>query len=381
MARLARLCRLALRALLALLAVLAITLLVVKLVWGGGEPYPDVSTAPRLDDASVEARLVHDLPLGNVACAPGHRVFFNTHPFAQAHRFRDATVFELVDGAPRPYPSLEAQEDLRFVFGMTVDRQGRLWMIAPATLDRERTRLVAFDLATDERVVDHHFEPGVARFAQDLRVDPDGRTLYLADTGAFRFTDAALLVVDTGDWSVRRVLDGHASTQPQGWTIRTAHGPHRVGWGLLTFSVGVDGIALSADGAWLYFATMSHDTLFRIPTAALRDPGRSDAELEAALEEVGPKPLSDGIELMPDGTVLSTDIENGGVAAVDPSGELETWVKRDDVVWADGIARCPDGEVLFTDSAIPAYLHPLLLPPDRETLAAHAPYALWAFTP
>ncbi len=364
---------------LALAGLVAALLVFVKLRYGGGRPYPDVSTEPLVPAGRVEALVEHPLPLGNVAVSPGGRIFYNTHPFTQSQRFADAFLFELVGGKPRPYPDLASQGDLAFVFGLTVDALGRLWLVAPATLDRARTRLIAYDLASDRRVFDHEFEPGVARFAQDLRVSPDGRTLYLADTGAFRFTEASILVVDVADRSVRTRLKGHPSTQPQDWVMRTARGPHRVGFGLLTFAVGVDGVALSPDGAWLYYATMSHDTLYRVRTEHLRDDALGDDALGAKVERVGPKPLSDGIELGADGSVLITDVENGGVARLDPAGNLRTLVERPDVVWADGLAVAPDGAVLFTDSAIPAYLDQLLRPPARERLEAGAPYRLWRF--
>jgi sugar lactone lactonase YvrE len=364
---------------LALAGLVAALLVFVKLRYGGGRPYPDVSTEPLVPAGQVETLVEHPLPLGNVATSRGGRIFYNTHPFTQSQRFTDAFVFELVGGQPRPYPDLASQGDLAFVFGLTVDALGRLWLVAPATLDRARTRLIAYDLASDRRVFDHEFEPGVARFAQDLRVSPDGRTLYLADTGAFRFTEASILVVDVADRAVRTRLKGHPSTQPQGWVMRTVRGPHRVGFGLLTFSVGVDGVALSPDGAWLYYATMSHDTLYRVRTEYLRDGSLDDDALGAKVERVGPKPLSDGIELGADGSVLITDVENGGVARLDQAGNLRTLVKRPDVVWADGLAVAPDGAVLFTDSAIPGYLDQLLRPPARERLEAGAPYRLLRF--
>lgn len=366
------------RGALVLVAVVALALLFVKLRYGGGEPYPDLGTAPMVAAGDVRVLVELDMPPGNVASAPDGRVFFNTHPFARADRFADAFLFELVDGTPRPYPDAAAQPDLRFVFGMTVDAHERLWLISPATLDRERTRIQAYDLRSSRRVIDHELAPGVGRFAQDLRVSPDGRTLFLADTGAFRFTRAALLAVDVNDWTARELLAGDPSTQPQDWVIRTRQGPYRLGYGLLTFQVGVDGVALSRDGAWLYFATMSHDTLFRVRTADLLADLPPD-ELSRRVEEVGKKPLSDGIEVTADGSVLVTDVENGGVARVDPSGRLETLVRDPRVVWADGVAVAANGDALFTDSSIPSYIDQLLRPPALDRLRAGAPYRIYRF--
>jgi sugar lactone lactonase YvrE len=349
----------------------------VKLRYGGGALYPDTRTRPVLAEAALESLVALEYPPGNVAVAPDGRIFFNYHPFARAGRFGSPTVFELVDGAPRPFPDSAFQSRYQGTFGMTVDRQNRLWVTEPAALDHERTRVLAFDLGSGTLAFEHRFPPGQARFAQDLRVSPDGATVYLADTGLFEFTPASLIVLDVATRQHRQLLDTHASTQPQGWVIGTRNGPHRLAFGLLTFVVGVDGLELSPDGAWLYYAAMSHDTLYKVPTAALRDPRLSPDGLARHIGIVGKKPLSDGITVDRDGNVLVTDVEHGAVARVDPAGRLTTLVASPRVIWADGIVVAPDGAVLLTDSAIPAYIDQLARPPARERLAAAAPYHIY----
>jgi hypothetical protein len=357
---------------------LLLGLLFVKIRYGRGSPYPDLSTPPLAGgDLGVLAEL--EFPPGNVTSARDGRVFFNTHPFTQSHRFTDVFLFELIGGVPRPYPDAASQPDAKFVFGMTVDAQDRLWLISPATLDRAQTRIQAYDLRSNQRVIDHELPPGVGRFSQDLRVSPDGRTLFLADTGAFRLTHASLLVVDVDRWTVREVLGADPSTQPQDWVIETAHGPHRIGFGLLSFQVGVDGIALSRDGAWLYFATMSHDTLYRVRTEHLLDASLPPTELARRVERLGRKPLSDGIEVTADGSVLITDVEHGGLARLAPSGRLDTLVRDRRIVWADGVNVTTSGDVLLTDSSIPSYIDQLLRPPAEDRLRGGRPYRIYRY--
>lgn len=363
------------------LATLVVALLIfVRLVYGGGDAYPDRTTDPIIDGDAVARVGELPFPAGNVTASAEGRVFVNIHPFTQSDRFTEAYLFEWADGELTPYPDQATQDDLRHVFGMTVDARERLWLTSPATLDRERTRLQAFDLATGERVEDFELDEGVGRFAQDIRVTPDGATMILADTGAFQFTSASLIVLDLGSKSARTILKGHESTQPQNWMIRTHEGDHTVGWGLVTFSVGVDGIALSPDGETLYYAPMSHDTLYRIPMSAVRDASLSEEALATEIEAVATKPLSDGIETTEDGEVLVTDIEHGAVVGIRPDGTSRTLVKLDSVSWTDGITVAPGGQVFFTDSAIPSYLDPLLRPPTRERLDSRAPHtALYQF--
>ncbi len=89
--------------------------------------------------------------------------------------------------------------------------------------------------------LDHLMDALAHGKAQDLRVAPDGKTIYLADTGLFAFTPASLIVFDVASRTHRSVLTSHPSTQPQDWVIWTKFGPHKLVYGLVTFVVGVDG--------------------------------------------------------------------------------------------------------------------------------------------
>ena len=197
----------------------------------------------------------------------------------------------------------------------------------------------------------------------------------------FRFTAPALIVFDLKAKTYRKLLGQDPSTQPQDWLIRSNNGPHRLGYGLVTFSVGLDGIELSRDGHWLYYGAMSHKMMYKVPTAVLLDATLSAQAMSEKVVAVGRKPLSDGITVDAHDNILITDVEHGGIARLNAKGELTTLTKSPQVVWADGIAMAPDGKVLFTDSAIPAYIDQLARPPSRETLHAVAPYKIYRFDP
>lgn len=370
---------------LGIVLLVAMLLVAVRVRFGGGERYADLSTAPLVPAEAVTPLVKLDYPPGNVAIAGDGRTFFNYHPFVKAERFSPATVFELINGVARPYPDAAFQARYQGVFGMTADRQGRLWFIEPASIDHERTRLLAFDLSSNKLVFEHWFAPNEARFAQDLRVSPDGQTVYLADTGLFRFTAASLYVLDVASKSHRRVLSASPTAQPEDWIIHTRFGAHKLGFGLIAFAVGLDGLELSADGTWLYYGAMSHSRLYKVPTAALRDPKLSEADLAKQIVELGVKPLSDGISLDAQGRVLITDIEHGGIARFDPGAQagkaaaLTTLTRSPAVIWADGVVLSPGGDIVFTDSAIPAYVDQLGRPPAHEKLIANRPYYLYRF--
>lgn len=197
---------------------------------GRFRPHPDLSTVPLASDGDLETLVELPLPPGNVAMSPDGRVFFDLHPQARPQRFSDATVFELVDGRPQPYPSQAFQPRYRGPLGMTVDRQHRLWLVEPQGVERYPTRLLGFDLTTDQLVYEQEFTPRQTRVAQDLRVSPDGSTVYLADTGVFSVVTPRLLVLDLERRHLRTVLRRHPSVRPQRVVIRPHGRPFQVGF-------------------------------------------------------------------------------------------------------------------------------------------------------
>jgi|GEM_PF-1627975 len=353
-----------------------------KLTHGGGKPYPDLSTTPTLSDDQISAPIELPFPPGMVTSGPDGRIFYTYHMLHRPERFVDATIFEWRDGEGVPFPNQDMQSEFHGAMGITVDTHDRLWVIKPGALDGLRTRLMAIDLKSGDLVLDHTFEDGEAGFAQDMRVSPDGRTVYLADTGLFKFTKASLIVFDVPTQTARIVLKGHPTVSAQNWVMRKTNGkPYRLAFGLLTFVVGVDGVALTENGEQLYFATMSHDSVYRVPTAALRDTSLTDEQIAAQIEFVGTKPMSDGIELLDDSTIVITDVENGGIGLLTPGGPYKTLSKEPSVDWADSVTVAPDGAIWFTDSRLTDLIDQFANPADETTIRERGPYFIYRVEP
>ena len=365
-----------------LLIAILLLLAFIKFEYGRGTPYPDIGAGNQQAIKQPEPFLRLDYPPGNLAVAPNGHVYFNYHPFAHANRFAEATVFEWADGQISPFPSLAAQKEFRGTFGMTIDQQNRIWFVEPANLDFDHTRLWAFDLQTRRKVLFFEFPGKAAQFAQDLRVTADGKQVLLADTGLFRFTTPKLYVFSIADQTFQVALDSGPCIQPEDWLMQTPYGPHRLAWGLLNFVVGLDGIEISTDQNWVYLAAMTSSRLCRVPLAAVLDPSLNPADLAHKVEDLGQKPMSDGITLDKAGHVILTDVEHGGLMAFDLASKKATTLARSkEIIWADGVVTGPDGALYFTDSAIPAYIGPLAGPPDRSTLQAHQPYTIYRLRP
>jgi sugar lactone lactonase YvrE len=148
--------------------------------------------------------------------------------------------------------------------------------------------------------------------------------------------------------------------------------------GLINFTVGLDGIAISPDQRWFYLGPMTSDKLCRVPLQTLLDPALQPDQVASKVEYVGRKPISDGIATDAQGRVILGDDEHGGIMSFDPATHKLTTLARDTkVIWPDGIAVAPNGDIVFTDSAIPAYLDQFGGPPTLARLIAHRPYYVY----
>ena len=349
-------------------------LVAIKLLFGLGAPYPVTAGGP-VTKAIAEIAL--PLPPGMVAVGANGRIFFTYHPLHRPQDYAEHVLFEWRDGKPVPVaPRLG--ERLHNIFGITIGPDGNIWAVRPESTSGKPTEVLAINPDSGELVFDFRFPDGTSPGAQDLRVSPDGRTVYLADTGFLRLKPAALVVLDVETRTVRRVLEDHASTAPQNRTMTLPDGsPFRLILGLVTFQVGVDGIAISKDGNWLTYKAMTHDTAYRIPTKILRDPAATPEDVAVAVEVIGTAPPSDGIELDGAGTLILTDVQTGSLVQLTPDGHLTTLVRTQGVNWADSVSVAPNGDIWFTDSKLAHFLDTFARPANLDAMQADAPFFIY----
>lgn len=379
-------------------AMIATAALTFRLRYGGGAPYPDVTSAapPLFPESALEPVVVSEEPIGNVAVSADGRVFYTIHPESRPTGPR---LLEWKDGKPVPWPSTAMQAHLGHVLGLAIaagpNGHPHLWAIEHGNHGVSPPRLFAFDLTSGELTHEHAFAGAeLGSFYQDLEVSRDGRTVYIADASFWR-RNPAIVVYDVPTGQVRLCLRDHASVYPQEWIIRTPAKQMTFFGGLVALQTGLDGIVLSADDQWLYYAAMSHDGLYRVPTSALRDPARSDAAVASTVERVpGEKPLSDGLGIDAAGNILVTDVEHGAVvrmspvspAATSPSGSPVSpaspasrtigLFKTAKVRWADGVTFGPGGWLYVADSAIPDQMLQ-----SKDHIRANRPYYIWRIHP
>lgn len=343
---------------------------IVGLRYGGGDPYPDLSTPPLLDDQGLEAVLAYAEPIGNVAVNAEGRVFFTVHPESRPQGNR---LLEYVNGASLPYPNVESQLELFDTpLGLVIDRNNILWTIDHGNHGLRQARLVAIDLASGEVLLRHALPQEIAPLGsllQDLQVSADSSTVVIADASFWR-KSPALIVYDVATGQSRRVLENDVSVSAENYRIRHDDGELSYFGGLLTLRGGVDGIALGPK--WLYFGALNGSSLYRIELGDLQNEALPASQLAERVSRVASKPLSDGFSIDRDGTVYITDVENHAVSIVRDDRQPATFVRSNRIRWPDALSFGPDGWLYIADSALPE----LILKP-RDHIEAQGPYRIF----
>ncbi|MEM8908544.1 MAG: L-dopachrome tautomerase-related protein [Bacteroidota bacterium] len=366
------------RLLLLFLLVVILLVIALRLGYGGGREYPDVSTNSLYKRADLELYFSYEEPIGNVAAtydtAQATRVFFTIHPESRPNPNH---LMEIVDGQAVPYPDAASQTQL-FVspLGVFVDRQNRLWVIDHGNHGMSGAQLTAFDLASNQVVHRYTYPGSVAEklsFFNDLSLSPDGRYVFVADVSFFG-KSPSLVVYDVQTGQSRSLLDEHPSVAHENYVPITPAKKMRFFGGVVDLLTGIDGLDVSRDGQYIYYAPMGHSALFRLPMAVASDFTQSDVAIAMAVERVATKPLSDGIRTDEEGRVYITDIEHQGIFVVEPDGATYTLIKDNRIRWADGMALAGDGYFYLADSDIPNQMLQ-----SKSHIQAHAPYNIFRF--
>jgi sugar lactone lactonase YvrE len=354
--------------LLLFISLLLAALGVLRWRWGGGTPYPDLSTAPLLDTADLEVVLAYPEPPGNVAVSATGRIFITIHPES---RTKGPRVLEVEAEGVLPYPGAGFQERFHTPLGLFIDTTNRLWVLDHGNHGTRRPQLFGFDLETDSLIYHHtfnHAEAPIGSYLNDLQVAAGKEAALITDLSTLR-QRPALLVHDLGMQQTRRLLERDSTTRPQPWNIQALTLPGN--WASLR--LGIDGIALDAEERQVYFAAVCHQSLYRVALTDLLDTGLPARMLRERVEWAGKKPLSDGLSIDRQGRVILTDVEHHGLTRMAPDGRLQTLIQAPGQIrWADGCSYGPDQYLYFTDSALPD-----LLFRSRKSIRKKGPYFLY----
>jgi sugar lactone lactonase YvrE len=249
------------------------------------------------------------------------------------------------------------------VQSVVVDDRDHLWILdagSPKTtgLVPGAAKLVDVDLQTNGVVRVYPFDGRTVfsnSYLNDVRVDTKHGVAYLTDSGA-----GAIVVLNLQTGVGRRVLGDDPSTKSE-YAIPVIDGKP---WKRPDGSVPeahADGIALSPDGAWLYYHALTGNSLYRVPTGMLLDESATTEQIHRKIEPLGRTGNCDGMEYDEDGRVFLTQIQINGIARFEPAGtgnRVEVLVQSPDISWPDSFAIGPDGGLYFTTSQIQAQPNP-----------------------
>jgi sugar lactone lactonase YvrE len=309
------------------------------------------------------------MPTGITVSQHG-RIFVNFPKWGDEVQF---TVAEIRDGEPVAYPDEAMNQTnpddpaaaLVSVQSVVVDPADRLWILDTGSPLFQSTqyggpKLLCVDLTTDQVVKKILFPQDVAlptTYLNDVRFD-----LRRGSEGMAFITDSAqkgpngIIVVHLASGESWRQLNDHLSTKAEGlktflpivegrpFLEHQPDGSVKQGAGM-----GSDGIAISADGARLYYCPLGSRKLYSVDTDALIDRSLDDRDVAATVTDEGDKGgASDGLESDAAGHIYSTSYEHNAILRRLPGGKWETVAHDQRLLWPDTLSVAADGYLYVT---------------------------------
>lgn len=330
-------------------------------------PAQELAKEQTIGKLGVVATFNGAMPTG-VTVANNGRIFVNFPRWGDAVEY---TVAEIKNGKAVAYPNAEMnrfaegenqEEKLVSVQSVVVDPSGgRLWILDTGSIQFGPVKfggpkLIGVDLATNRIVKKILFPVDVAfstSYVNDVRFD-----LHRGAEGMAFITDSTsngpngIIVVDLASGKSWRRLNDHPSTKADPDFLAVLEGeifkmripnqpPTR-------FSVGSDGIAISADNKALFYRPLTSRHLYSVSVDALADLNQADAAVAATVKNYGEMGgAGDGLESDAQGRVYLSDFEHDAIRRWAPDTEIETLVHDPRVLWPDTLSLAADGYLYF----------------------------------
>jgi sugar lactone lactonase YvrE len=263
------------------------------------------------------------------------------------------------DAAMNKFDPARAAETLSSVQSVVIDPINRLWMLDTAAPSFSKpfvggAKMVAVDLATNKVVKTIVLPASVVlptTYLNDVRFD-----LRQRNAGIAYVTDSTepggIIVVDLESGDSWRRLTGHPSVMADPAFVPVVEGEtmavREPGKPPGAVKFASDGIALSTDGATLYYCPLSSRHLYSVPTSLLRDKSISDDAVAQKITDLGEKGASDGLEADDQGRIYAGDYERNSVRQRQTDGEWKTIAHDPRILWPDTFSVAKDGYLYFT---------------------------------
>ncbi len=245
-------------------------------------------------------------------------------------------VVSAADGSSvlQPWPSwgfnaLGQSNALQYAQSMWITKGNVMWIpdvgrtnifdADPSTITNGLASLLFVDVGKGTLLDSYVFPAKVvnpnASFVNDIALDESLQFAFMSDA----WGDGGIVVFDYKNRASKRFSG--VSTQRNSSYDFCVDG---ICYGTSKFTTPIDGIALSADGAALYWSSVQGEMLFTIPTSILRNFASTNDDFNRAVVYLGQKHgCSDGL-LFLQGTLLFGDITSSRLGVVDSISTMST---------------------------------------------------------
>ncbi len=302
--------------------------------------------------------------LTGIAISKTGRFFVNFPRWSD--RYQNAVIEVQPDGSSVPFPNADwnkwdlkqsdAGQHFVCVQSVVVDRNDALWVLdpaAPLTISPVPggPKLVKIDLSTNQVSQVFLFDSSVIlpdTYLNDVRFDETNGTAYITDSG-----HGGIVVLDLSTGSAHRDLDGDPSVLADPNLAVVVDGQPILNPSGKPLAFNSDSVTLSPDAQYLYYKAINSITLYRVPTAILRDTSASPSDVSASVQAVSTNLFpTDGLWTDAQGRIYLSDIDDLAVKRLLPDGTIESVVSDRRLQWTDTFTQGPDGAIYISASHI-----------------------------
>jgi len=289
---------------------------------------------------------------GNVTVTDNGRIIMSMHQFYQPKY----TVVEYKDNALVPFPNKELSDSdsisnlkLDSVLGIRSDANGIVWMLDNGMRSGVTPKLVGWDTRSNKLHQVIHLPTPITpkdAFVNDFAVDTRHKHIFISDPAGGE--NAALIVVNLGTGTARRVLEGHHSVIPEDVDLIVDNVPVQVkdkAGKLLRPHIGVNPITEDLSNEWIYFGPMHGFSLYRIKADDLVDESLDAKTLASRVQRYSDKPISDGITIDKDNNIYLGELAANAIGVISADKKYQRLAQCPRLSWVDSFSFGPGGQL------------------------------------